>query len=153
MHPLKLRIPPPLVAAMIALLMWLVSRAVPAAELALHARRVLAACVAVAGVAIALAGVVAFRRVRTTVNPLHPEKASTLVTSGIYRLTRNPMYLGMLLVLLAWALILSNAVAASVVPAFVLYMNRFQIMAEETALSAAFGQEFVEYKSRVRRWL
>jgi protein-S-isoprenylcysteine O-methyltransferase Ste14 len=153
MHPLKLRIPPPLVAAMIALLMWLVSRAVPAAEFAVPFGRVLAACVAVAGFAIAVAGVLAFRRVRTTVNPLQPEKASTLVTSGIYRFTRNPMYLGMLLVLLAWALILSNAIAATILPAFVLYMNRFQIRAEETALTALFGQEFVEYKSRVRGWL
>ena len=83
MHPLKLRIPPPIVAAMIALLMWLVSQSVPAAEFVLPARRVLTACDAVAGVAIALAGVMAFRRVRSTVNPLQPAKASTLITSGV----------------------------------------------------------------------
>jgi protein-S-isoprenylcysteine O-methyltransferase Ste14 len=153
MHPLKLTIPPPLVAATIAFLMWLVSRAVPAADIVLPARRVLAACVAIAGVASALAGVVAFRRVRTTVNPLQPEKASTLVTSGVYHFTRNPMYLGMLLVLVAWALILSNACAAIILPAFILYMNRFQIGPEETALASAFGAAFIEYTSRVRHWL
>ena len=150
---MKLRIPPPFVAAMIALLMWLASRAAPAAAFVLPAGRLIPACVALAGVAIALAGVVAFRRVRTTVNPLQPEKASTLVTSGIYHLTRNPMYLGMLLVLLAWALMLSNAVAVIIVPTFILYMNRFQIGPEETALASAFGAAYVQYSSRVRRWL
>ena len=149
----ELRIPPPLVAAVIAVLMWLVTRAVPTAAFALPARRVLAACVALAGVAVALAGVAAFRRVGTTVNPLQPEKASTLVTSGIYRFTRNPMYLGMLLVLVAWAVMLSNVVAAMILPAFILYMNRFQIGPEEAALTRAFGAPFIEYKSRVRRWL
>jgi len=73
--------------------------------------------------------------------------------SGVYRLTRNPMYLGFLLVLLGWAIFLSNALAFLLLPAFIFYMNRFQIEPEEKALTSLFGQQFVAYTSRVRRWL
>jgi protein-S-isoprenylcysteine O-methyltransferase Ste14 len=153
MHVLKLKIPPPLVALVAALAMWFAARAAPSCTFMLPAQRILAACVAVVGVATSIIGVASFRRAGTTVNPMRPEKASSLVISGIYKLTRNPMYLGLLLVLLAWAVFLSNAVAFIALPAFVLYMNRFQIGPEETALASVFGQEFAAYKSRVRRWL
>ena len=153
MDALKLKIPPPVVALTMAALMWLIARATPTLSFALPARAVLAACVALAGVWSALAGIAAFRRVGTTVSPLRPEKASSLVVCGVYRFTRNPMYLGLLLVLIAWALILSNALALIILPAFILYMNRFQIGPEEAALAAAFGPDFTTYKSRVRRWL
>ena len=63
------------------------------------------------------------------------------------------MYLGLLLVLLGWAIHLSNALAVLLLPALILYMNRFQIVPEERALATRFGQEFAAYKSRVRRWL
>ena len=76
-----------------------------------------------------------------------------LLTSGPYAFTRNPMYLGLLLVLLGWAAYLSNALACVFLPAFVLYMNRFQIGPEERALAALFGQAFLDYKNRVRRWV
>jgi len=142
MDALKLKIPPPVVALTTAGVMWLVARAVPTLGFALPARRALAACVAIAGVSIAIAGVAAFRRVGTSLNPLQPEKASSLVVSGIYRITRNPMYLGLLLVLIAWALILSNVLAVIMLPGFILYMNRFQIGPEEAALTSAFGPDF-----------
>jgi protein-S-isoprenylcysteine O-methyltransferase Ste14 len=117
------------------------------------ARRILAGCLALAGVSIAILGVLSFRRAGTTVNPMQPEKASSLVTSGIYRVTRNPMYLGLLLGLIAWAVFLSNVLAFLFLPAFILYLNRFQIGPEEAALTRLFGQEFVHYQSHVRRWL
>ena len=75
------------------------------------------------------------------------------MVSGVYAATRNPMYLGLLLVITGWAVFLSNAVAFLFLPAFVSYMNRFQIEPEERALAARFGQAFVTYKSRARRWL
>jgi protein-S-isoprenylcysteine O-methyltransferase Ste14 len=150
---LKLKIPPPVVALTTGVLMWLAAWAAPTCAFMMPARRVLAACIALAAVSIAILGVVSFRRAGTTVNPMQPEKASSLVTSGIYRLTRNPMYLGLLLGLIAWAVFLSNALAFLFLPAFILYLNRFQIAPEEAALSRVFGQEFVAYKSRVRRWL
>lgn len=86
-------------------------------------------------------------------NPLKPDTSSALVRSGVYNLTRNPMYLGFLMLLIGWGIYLSNAVALLFVPPmFLMYMNRFQIEPEERALTSRFGQEFIEYTTRVRRW-
>jgi protein-S-isoprenylcysteine O-methyltransferase Ste14 len=152
MNALELKIPPPIVAIVVAALMWVASRA-PALRFEVPARRMVAASLAVLGVAVAIAGVVSFRRAQTTVNPLKPESTSSLVVSGVYRFSRNPMYVGILLVLLGWAILLSNVLALAIVPAFVLYMNRFQIGPEETVLARMFGGEYVTYRSRVRRWI
>lgn len=105
------------------------------------------------GFLVALAGVLAFRRAKTTVNPLTPEATTAMVTSGIYRFTRNPMYLGFLFVLAGWAMYLSNLLAFAFLPLFALYMNRFQIVPEERALCAKFPDAFTAYKRSVRRWL
>ena len=86
-------------------------------------------------------------------NPMKPDPTSSLVVSGIYRYTRNPMYLGFLLILLAWAVALSNALALVSLLAFVLYMNRFQIVPEERMLASRFAQDYAEYRARVRRWI
>ena len=83
---------------------------------------------------------------------LKPETASALVVAGIYRHTRNPMYVGFGLVLVGWGIFLGNALAFIFLPAFVLHMNRFQIRPEERALAKIFGPEFAAYQSRVRRW-
>ena len=152
MNALELKIPPPVVAILVASLMWLASRA-PALRFEIPARRTIAASLAILGVAVAVAGVVSFRRARTTVNPLKPESSSSLVVSGVYRFSRNPMYVGVLLVLLGWAVLLSNVLAFVIVPAFVLYMNRFQIGPEEAVLAKMFGEEYAAYRSRVRRWI
>lgn len=153
MRALELKIPPVALVLLLGALMWLSSRAAPALGFTLPASPILAAGLALAGVTIALLGVVSFRRARTTVNPLHPEAASALVASGIYQLTRNPMYLGLLLVLLGWAVYLANALAYIFPVAYVPLMNRLQILPEEKALAAMFGSAFADYQSRVRRWL
>ncbi len=133
--------------------MWLVARFSPAFTVDLPGRLGVALALAAAGAAVALAGVAEFRRVRTTVNPLRPERASALVTSGVYRWTRNPMYLGLALALLGWAAFLAHPLAALGVPAFVVWMSRWQIPREERALEGLFGEEFARYRTRVRRWL
>ena len=98
------------------------------------------------GGCISLAGIVSFRRAKTTVNPLKPESTASLVTAGIDRFTRNPMYLGLLFVLLAWAVFLSSAWALVGPIAFVLYINRFQIVPEERVMATMFGVSYSEYK-------
>ena len=105
------------------------------------------------GLAICLAGVVRFRRAKTTVNPLTPETTTAMVTSGVYRFSRNPMYLGFLLALTGWAVFLSHALAFALLPAFVLYMTRFKILPEEWVLAAKSGHQFTGYSHSVRRWL
>lgn len=84
---------------------------------------------------------------------MHPDKASALVITGVFRVTRNPMYLGLLLFLIGWAILLAHPVAALVVPAFVAYIDRFQIRPEEAALTDRFGARYKEYARTVRRWL
>ena len=109
--------------------------------------------IALSGGILAFAGTRSFKRAQTTINPLRPTNASSLVTSGVYRFTRNPMYLGLLLLLLGWSVYLSSVVAL-VGPVFlVLYLGRFQIAPEERALTAKFGKDYLDYTSRVRRWL
>lgn len=152
MNSLELRIPPVAVVAIFAALMASVAVMVPAA-LVIPARLPLAAALVVAGALVALAGVAAFRRHQTTVNPLAPQQASSLVSSGIYRVSRNPMYVGFLLALAGWGVFLSNWAAALLLPMFVVYMNRFQIAPEERALREKFGPAFSAYASTVRRWL
>ena len=109
--------------------------------------------VAALGVSLDAIALLHFFRRRTTVNPLKPASAAALVTGGIYRFSRNPMYLGLATLLLAWAFYLGNLAALAGVALFVLYMNRFQIAPEERALEARFGAEYIAYRTRVRRWL
>jgi protein-S-isoprenylcysteine O-methyltransferase Ste14 len=153
MHALKIKVPPPVVALLVAVAMWVVALIAGRSEMSAAGRVGAAFVFAIAGAGIAIAGVVAFRRARTTVNPMKPEAASSLVTSGIYRFTRNPMYLGLCLVLVAWALFLLSPLAFLGPILFILYINRFQIAAEEAALVAIFGGEFASYKAKVRRWI
>jgi protein-S-isoprenylcysteine O-methyltransferase Ste14 len=153
MHSLELKIPPPVVALVRALLMWFMSSLTPSLELPFRVRVAVALALACIGQSISIAGIVAFRRARTTINPTRLSAASSLVRNSVYRFTRNPMYLGLLLTLLAWAAFLSNPLAVLWVPVFVLYINRFQITPEERVLSSLFGAEYAAYKNRVRRWL
>lgn len=150
---LELKIPPLLAALGIGLAMLGVSRAAPELSFALSGGLAIALSLAALGAILALAAVVAFRRERTTVNPMTPDASSSVVSSGVYRYSRNPMYLGFLLALAGWAVYLSNAAAAVLPVAFVAYMNQYQIKPEERALLAKFGPSFLHYMSRVRRWV
>lgn len=150
---LELKVPPPVVGLAVAAVMWFASTHVPAFELAPAARVTLALAIAAAGFAFDIAGLRAFRRMRTTANPMTPQKSSALVAVGVYRITRNPMYLGLLLILSAWAVYLSSLWLLFGPLLFLLYIGRFQIAPEERALSARFGEEYEAYRKRVRRWL
>ena len=153
MQVLELKVPPPAVMLVTGALMWIVARAFPALGLVFPARDPVAVGLALAGAVTCLLGVVSFRRAGTTINPMKPESSSSLVMSGIYEWTRNPMYLGFLLVLLGWAIFLANVLSFLFLPAFVLYMNRFQIEPEERALAARVGEAYAAYKARARRWI
>lgn len=153
MSRLENRIPPPLVAAAFAIAMAVSAGLLPALSVRFAGQGLVAAVPLAAGMVVIVVAIFGFVRARTTVNPLRPEDASALVTGGVFRITRNPMYLGMALVLAAWAVWLGNAAAALVVAGFVAFISRFQIAPEERALRAHFGAEFDAYARRVRRWL
>ena len=135
---LECRVPPLAQAAVVAGAMWILAGGAPPAPFALTGWLALA-CIA-AGASVALLGVREFRKSATTVDPRIPSRAERLVVDGIYRYSRNPMYAGMLLALLGWAVYLRHALALAMLPVFVAYMNRFQILPEERALQAKFGQ-------------
>jgi len=153
MRALELKVPPPVVALLVGAAMWFATPQRASLELPLVVRIVAFVVIALAGGATALAGDREFKRARTTINPFKPENSTALVTSGIYRFTRNPMYVGLTLVLLGWAAFLGSAWALLGPLIFVLYISRFQIGPEERVLSAKFGAAYTEYTARVRRWL
>jgi protein-S-isoprenylcysteine O-methyltransferase Ste14 len=153
MHWLELKVPPLLVWLVCAGAMYGVARLAPTLSCSLPGSRTIAVVLVGLGGVLAFAGVVAFRGKGTTVNPMNPRASSSVVSSGVYRVSRNPMYLGFLLALAGWAVYLSNAFAVLLVPAFVAYMTQYQIKPEERALLAKFGSGFAQYTSRVRRWL
>jgi protein-S-isoprenylcysteine O-methyltransferase Ste14 len=150
---LELKIPPPAVGVVLGLGMWVVSDWGASIQSPLPVRYAALAIGGIGGGALAIAGDVAFNRAQTTINPFRPQNTSTLVTSGVYRATRNPMYLGMLAVLLGWSVFLGSALALLGPIAFVAYITRFQIIPEERVLLAKFGSVYGDYARNVRRWL
>jgi protein-S-isoprenylcysteine O-methyltransferase Ste14 len=150
---LEHKIPPLVVAAIAGTIMWGVSRIVPAGSFPTPNRIFLCAVAAIVGIVIMTIAILSFRTAQTTVNPLQPESAEQLVTGGIFKISRNPMYVGLALILLSLAAYLQNLVALLAVPLFMIYMTFFQIRPEERALSEKFGEEFQAYKDSVRRWL
>lgn len=153
MNVLEKRVPPPVVTSIAAISIFLLARtqapmAVPKATLA----ALTGLCVFLALLLI-IPSLLAFYRARTTLNPLHPEKTCRLVTSGLYRVSRNPMYLGLAFMLMAWSIHLAFWQGLFIVVIFIAYIQRFQIVPEERALLAKFGEEFERYKTQVRPWL
>lgn len=148
----ELKIPPVALVLLAGVVMWALPPLVGTAMLQPY-QPWLSFVIVLLGAAVCLAGVLAFRAAQTTVDPMHPSAASSLVQGGIYRLTRNPMYLGFLLMLLAWALHIATLAALMVLPVFAAYLTVFQIQPEERALRARFGPGFDTYMAQVRRWL
>ncbi len=155
MTKLETRIPPPILWALGALVTWVVDRLdIDGSALDGRVWDGLAVLLALMGLGVAVAGFVQFSRANTTVDPHRIEDASTLVVDGIYRFTRNPMYLGLALLSIGWALRLGT-IAGMVIGtgAFVAAVTRLQIIPEERVLDSKFGDDFRRYRSKVRRWI
>ncbi len=105
------------------------------------------------GVLFVAFGVIQFKTHKTTINPYRPESSTTLVKTGIYSISRNPMYVGFVFLLIGTACIFSNLMSLFLIFLFVVYMNYIQIPSEEVALTTVFGDSYLDYKVRVRRWL
>lgn len=153
MNTLELKIPPPVLGLGLALLMWLTSLFFAPLPMPCGLRLGAALALVAIGQSISICGILLFRRAGTTVNPFKPDATSSLVTNGVYRFTRNPMYIGLLFTLLGWAVFLASPPALLYLAVFVLYMNRLQIEPEERVLAALFGADYAAYRTRVRRWL
>ncbi len=150
---MRLIVPPPVQGLLALAAMWSVSKIAPGLNFAFPGQRGVALAFIGAGIAIELIAGGAFVAAKTTVNPLKPERASRLVTGGLYRISRNPMYLGLLLLLTGLALWFGNPLNIAVLALFVWYVTTFQIRPEEDALAEKFGAEFDAYRAKVRRWI
>lgn len=153
MDALELVVPPPVVMLVVGMLMWLLFFLFPVFTVPWLGNLWIAIIISMAGLVIGMLGVITFHRAGTTSNPGKSAQVSVLVTSGIYRLTRNPMYIGVLFLLIAWGIYLGNILALIGAFIFVLYINRYQIRPEERLLERQFGDAFVAYKAKVRRWI
>jgi protein-S-isoprenylcysteine O-methyltransferase Ste14 len=152
MDKLNLKVPPAVVFLLCLMLIYLAHDYLPDL-ISLKLPRWVAAIPGVIGVVLGLAGILQFALQSTSVNPHRPENASALVTGGVYRYSRNPMYLGLLLILVAAVLVLGSLTGLPIVLLFIVYMNRFQIKPEEDVMKEKFGDEFLDYKKRVGRWI
>lgn len=146
-------IPPPLLVLLAGALMYLVEAYARFGKFEFALAVPLALLLLIAGLLLMLVAAASFLKAKTTINPLRPARASSLVSTGIFSLSRNPIYLGDLLLLAAWLLWLGNWLNLAVLVLFVCYLNRFQIGPEERALSQLFGDDYRAYCARVRRWI
>lgn len=152
MDKLELKIPPVAVFIVSLLLIYLADK-VTAFDIELPFSWLVFAVCFVASGYFGLSGIWAFKKAGTTVNPVEIEKASSVVDSGVYRFSRNPMYLGLLLLLIGYGYLQQNLLSLLVSALFVLYMNRFQIIPEERFLQLKFADDYTRYKQKVRRWI
>ena len=150
---LNLKIPPLAQAAIAILLIWLFDRYAPIYHIDFNYQNLIARAVIGIGSIVAVAGIFAFIKLNTTVDPMYPEKAKNLVIIGIYKYSRNPMYLGILLILTGIAVCFGALSNGFVLFLFVAFINKYQIILEETALQDKFGESYSRYTRTVRRWL
>ena len=149
---IRIKIPPPIVTLLFGVLMYFLDP-IYHVEVSIGVRDVLILSLLLASLILLLPAVVQFFKNKTTVNPFKPEKSKVLVVAGVYRYSRNPMYLGMALILTGVAFLLANLSAFIVLPFFIILMNYLQIKPEEKILEKRFGQSYLEYKKSVRRWI
>lgn len=150
---LERKIPPPVVAIIAAGVMWLLAKEVVVSSYEAPYKVAICSVLIVFGFLVDFAALWLFMKAKTTVNPIKPNKASSLVTGGVYRYTRNPMYIGNLIFLLAWLVWLGSAYGFIGLILYVFYMHQFQIKPEEKALLSLFGNEYSLFCSKVRRWI
>ncbi len=150
---LKLKIPPPVYMVLTAGMMWLLNTSFPVYPLISTPWNQVGYLFMLMGLSFDATSIIQFFRAKTTVNPIEPTQTNTLVTSGIYQFTRNPMYVGLLLLLIGFAILQGSLSALMLVPLFMLILTRQQIIPEERILETKFGQRYLEYKMSVRRWL
>ncbi len=146
---LECRIPPPLVMVSFMVLVWLFDSQT---STVIWIQGVSAA-LAIFGIVIARSSIVGFLKAKTTVNPLQPQTATKLVVDGMFKYTRNPMYLAMAAWLMAWSLLFVEFWSLVPVVGFMSFITRFQILPEERSLITLFGDDYSQYKTQVRRWL
>ena len=147
---LKTKIPPPIVTLIFALAIYFSSRYFIVLEIPM--RGILSSIFIILGIFVTFSSARIFKKKETTIDPMNPDQATTLVTDGMFKITRNPLYLGMLLLLFGLSVFKGLIVGFIFLPLFVLYITIFQIIPEEEAMLNLFGEDYKSYSNRVRRW-
>lgn len=153
MKSMELKVPPIVLVAICLLLIWFINDGEMGAFLPFSLRSILWILTSMTSGVICILGVWEFKRYQTTVNPMTPECSASLVQTGLYRYTRNPMYLGFAVFIFGCSVFAGGMLTLLITPVFIVYMTMFQIKPEERALEQMFGLEYLEYKQKVRRWL
>ena len=148
---MKNKIPPPIITLICALLIYLSKPFFP--ELIFNYFNQISLFFLISGFIIILISFLRFKKEKTTINPIKIEKASSLVTNGIFKYSRNPMYLGMVLILISIGIKFNFHGGLLLVGFFVYFITYFQILPEEKAMLKLFGKDFINYKNKTRRWV
>jgi protein-S-isoprenylcysteine O-methyltransferase Ste14 len=148
---MEAKIPPPVVTLVFGLSIYFSREIFQAVEIKYSSY--IGILLLVLGLAILISAVRLFRKDKTTVNPLNPEQATKLVTDGIFKYSRNPMYLGMVFILSSMAVFFNLIGGIILIALFCIYITKFQIIPEEKAMSNLFSQDFNKYKQATRRWI
>lgn len=152
-EPLKLKIPPPLYAIIFMFMMLILQQYIPIFEWQTFTSKIIAFFFLIIGLIIDVLSMIQFFKHKTTINPFQPQNSKSLVMSGPYSYTRNPMYLGLLCFLFAFASYLSCLSPFLLIPLFINILTTMQIKPEEKALEKQFGSAYLDYKKKVRRWI
>jgi len=150
---LQLKIPPPAYLLIFATLMYLLAKYLPIMSLFSEPITKISYVFIIMGIVLDLFAVSQFLRSKTTVNPIKPKNTNNIVSTGIYRISRNPMYLGMLFLLTGWAIHLAALTPFLLLPVFIVVLTLQQIIPEEKILAQKFGDTYLHYKQQVRRWI
>ena len=146
-----IKIPPPLIVLVLIVSIYFSSKKIDLINIPLQLE--ISIFILSAGILIFVNPVLQFIKSKTTVNPIQFEEVNKLVTSGIFKYSRNPMYLGMLMIVLSASIFYLNIYSILTPLLFILWINKFQIKREEEFLIEKFGDEYLSYKKKTRRWI
>ena len=153
MKALELKIPPPVYALSLGIVMWFLNQSLPLLRFIESPWNKIGMAIIVIAIVLDSSSLFLFLKKRTTINPMKPTSTEGLVTAGLYKITRNPMYVGLLVILFGYAVWLGSLTPFLILPAFYWLITQMQIKPEERILEKKFGQEYLDYKNKVKRWL
>ena len=146
-----MKIPPPILVLILVVSNFLLSKKIDVVHIP-H-QTLVSILILLIGILILIIPVTKFIKYKTTIDPIEFKKVNKLVTSGIYKYSRNPMYLGLLLIVISSSILYLNIYSVSTPIFFYYWINRFQIQREEIFLTEKFGKEYLSYKTKTRRWI
>jgi len=150
---MKLKVPPAVQTLIFSFSMWVIDKYFILGDFTFNGQKITAKIIFSFGILLTILAIWSFKKAKTSSDPTNPSKATTLVTHGIYKYSRNPMYLTILIVLFSWMIALGNIFNIIILIIFVYYITTYQIKPEEEALTKLFKNDYTNYCNKVRRWI